>query len=357
MYKLAQHNKIIKSIFTLGSKKVKHSIIISIALLVSILINLPRLLSLYDVLGEPTKSFASASVKDIIVRFIFLSIFSWVVLQFNTNWKYYLYNISKVTKIIITVLCNIIWFFVATEAFQYGYEILTSSDMNKSESAIFYFVYFVVLLILVFISGILRYQIIHQQDLVEKELLKQQSLQNELMALKNQINPHFLFNSLNSLNSLVRGNKPATTFVNNLSFMYRYILQSASQDMVTLSEELKFLDSYIYLITTRYRDRFSIDIEIKESMMQEKIPALALQLLVENAVKHNEISQINPLNVKIYTEMHNIIVENVLRPRTTFVESTGHGLANLDKRYIMLKKKHIVLSNSNNIFKVKLPLD
>lgn len=217
--------------------------------------------------------------------------------------------------------------------------------------------YFVVLVILIFIARILRYQIILQEDIAEKELLKQQSLQNELSALKNQINPHFLFNSLNSLNSLIRDNKKATTFVIILSFMYRYILHSGQQDLVTLKEELKFLESYIYLMKTRYRDRLSIQMDIEDKWLSEDIPALALQLLVENAVKHNEISEINPLKVKLYIEDNYLVVENKIKPRATFVDSTGQGLANIDKRYILLKEKHIVISNLNSIFKVKLPLN
>ena len=186
--------------------------------------------------------------------------------------------------------------------------------------------------------------------MIEKETLKQQSLINELEALKNQINPHFLFNSLNSLNSLVRDNKPATIFVNKLSFMYRYILQSSSNDMVTLEEELKFLESYIYLIKTRYRDRFDINIAIDDHLKQEKIPSMSLQLLVENAVKHNEISESNPLLVKVYSKDSSIVVENKIKPRTTFVDSTGNGLVNLNKRYQLLKKNTISISNSKYYF-------
>jgi LytS/YehU family sensor histidine kinase len=196
----------------------------------------------------------------------------------------------------------------------------------------------------------------HQVNLKEKEELKQQSLKNELDALKNQINPHFLFNSLNSLNSLIRENKQATTFVNKLSFMYRYILQSGSEDLVTLKDELKFLDSYIFLIKTRYRNRFEIDINIEDKFLNKKLPALALQLLVENAVKHSEISESNPLLVKVYSDEGFVIVENVIKPRTTFVDSTGNGLVNLDKRYEILMKKNIIINDANKVFKVKLPL-
>lgn len=335
----------------------KQSVIIGIALLVSFLINLPRLLTLLKVFDSLGDSFNEASFADVLVRFIVLSTFSWLALQYNTNWKNIFSQHSKVKSTLISIAYNTILFLVAINVFQFIYSIVVSDPFTRQELNILYFVYFVVLIILIFVSGILRYQLLHQQDVIEKETLKQQSLLNELEALKNQINPHFLFNSLNSLNSLVRDNKPATTFVNKLSFMYRYILQSRTNDMVSLKEELKFLDSYIYLIKTRYKDRFDIDIDIDDQLMQEEIPSMSLQLLVENAVKHNEISESNPLLVKVYTKDNNIVVENKIKTRTTFVDSTGNGLVNLNKRYTLLKKKAISISDSSNIFKVELPLD
>jgi LytS/YehU family sensor histidine kinase len=341
----------------LGFKNIKPSLLIGIALLISILVNLPRVLQLYNVVDNLAESFAQVTIKDIVIRIIFLFVFSWVVLLLNTNWKFLYAHLSKLLKSIITISANSMLFFLSILLFVFMHRNITEETMNASDKGLLYFVYFVVLVILVFISNILRYQITRQEDIAEKELLKQQSLQNELSALKNQINPHFLFNSLNSLNSLIRDNKVATAFVNKLSFMYRYILQSGHQDFVTLKEELKFLESYIYLIKTRYRDRFSIQIDIDDPFLNENLPALALQLLVENAVKHNEISESHPLLVKLYIENDYLVVENPIRPRTTFVDSTGQGLLNINKRYLLLKKKHISISDKNGVFKVKLPIN
>ena len=139
--------------------------------------------------------------------------------------------------------------------------------------------------------------------------------------------------------------------------MYRYILQSGDRNLVSVQEELKFLESYTYLIETRYRDRFSIDIQIEEDLLEEQIPPLALQLLVENAVKHNEISESNPLKVDIYSKEASIFVENPLRPRTTLAEGTGNGLSNLRKRYSLLRKQELIVKTENNTFKVELPLN
>ncbi len=343
--------------WVLKTKSVKQSTLLYIALLISFLINLPRVLDLYDIIDNLGKSFDQVSVNDIITRSFFLFIYSWLGLQLNTSWSFTYFNYSKIANTVLTVIANIFLFFILIFSFIFVHEKTTGNLMNSSDKGLTYFVYFIILVIVIFISRLLRFQIIHREDLAEKELLKRQSLQNELSALKNQINPHFLFNSLNSLNSLVRENEEATTFVNKLSYMYRYILQSGQQDLVALSEELKFLNSYIYLIKTRYRDRFSIDIDIDESFLNQDIPTLTLQLLVENAIKHNEISEEKPLQVRIYVKNHELIIENKIQPRSTFVHSTGQGLANIKKRYDLLKEKEIKISNANHMFSVKLPLN
>ncbi|WP_299366406.1 sensor histidine kinase [Winogradskyella sp.] len=336
-------------------KYVKAPTLVTIALLISFLINLPRTLELYEVFGNISKSFDQVSVKDVLTRLLFLFVYSLIGLQLNTNWKYRL-NYGKIVNSIFTVIANIGLFFGTVFTFFYSHQMITETTLAPSGKGISYFVYFTILVIVIFISRILRFQVIHRDDLAEKELLKQQSLQNELTALKNQINPHFLFNALNSLNSLVRGNEEATTFVNELSYMYRYILQSGQQDLVTLNEELKFLNSYIYLIKTRYRNRFVMDINIPKDALNRSIPSLALQLLVENAIKHNEISEENPLKVLIYIEDHMIVVKNKIKPRSTFVHSTGQGLENINKRYKLLKGNEIIITKQDEFFIVKLPL-
>jgi len=241
--------------------------------------------------------------------------------------------------------------------FRFLYPYIIGVQMTSLEFRFLVFILTVVLIILFFVARILRFQIAQKQSLIENEKLIQQNLQTELTALKNQVNPHFLFNSLNTLTSLVRENKPASDFIKKLSFMYRYILQSGEKDLVTIEEELKFLESYTYLIETRYRDRFTIDLYIEKRFLEKEIPPLALQILVENAVKHNEISETNPLVVSVYSEDNSILVKNEIRLRTTFVDSTGNGLSNLDKRYKLLKNQNIKISKDNNEFCVSLALN
>ncbi len=339
------------------SKRVKQKVLLPIAVFAALLLTLPRILTRYRITKELTDTFTSASIKDIVFRFVFASVLFWFVLQLNTNFKYGLNENRKSTRIALLIFFNMLLFAFSVGIFNYCYPILVGQNISKNELGLVHFVYFIVALILVFFSRVLRYQLIHKEDVMEKESLKQEKLKSELAALKNQINPHFLFNSLNSLNTIVRDNEEATTFVNKLSSLYRYILQSGSQDLVPLSDELTFLESYVHLIKTRYRDRFSIRIQIDEQWLTSKIPVLSLQLLVENAVKHNEISEHQPLEVGVLTDEHYLIVENKIQPKSTYADSTGNGLANLAKRYDLLENKKIVISNTNTIFRVKLPLN
>ncbi|MCM4151482.1 hypothetical protein DHD05_07765 [Arenibacter sp. N53] len=338
-------------------KQVKQLEIIKIALLIAVLVTLPLTISLFRSTGFNKEIFSSELFVDLDLKFWFFFLFSWTALQFNTN---FIYRIPKKNRLVdwgLRLVGNIVILVATISILNMVYPIFIDKDISNREEDFQDFIFIVVHIIILFISRILRLKIIQGESILENEHLKQQNLQNELSALKNQINPHFLFNSLNTLNSLIRDNKEATMFVKKLSFMYRYILQSGDRDLVPLKDELKFLESYTYLIKTRYRNRFQIDIAIDESYLDRKIPPLALQLLVENAVKHNEISETHPLKVLIYSQGQCIYVENKVRARTTLAEGTGTGLLNLYKRYYMIRKQQIIVDKQNDIFRVKLPLN
>lgn len=346
----------LKYTVNLKLKEVKQTEIVKIAALISVLVNFQRTVFFFKSGKFLIDSFSGTSLRDIIFNLIFFFIFPWLILQFNGNWAYR-FLAPRPLKILISVFLNIIILIGCIVLFKTLYPPFVGEAMPIEEIRFLDFKFGVIFIITFFIARILRLQVNQRQSLLENELLKQQNLQNELTALRNQINPHFLFNSLNTLNSLVRDNKEATQFVNKLSFMYRYILQSGDRNMVTIEEELKFLESYSYLIRTRYRDRFDLQITIGNEFLDKEIPPLALQVLVENAVKHNEISEEHPLKVTIYTEGEFIHIENNMRPRTYEAEGTGNGLLNLQKRYALLGNHQILISKDNNVFCVKLPLN
>lgn len=356
MFKLAYTN--FKRRHLLQYKPVKQTEILVISFLISILHNMPRILEFNGIINySKGVSINPPTWPDVLFKVGFIFVFSYVALQYNANWNRFLVRKNKILAWLVPIVVNGLFLLGFLDGYLFAYPLFTGVEIRDPDQRLLTFVLLIILFGLMLLARNLRYRVIRRFDLEEKERLKRQNLQNELAALKNQINPHFLFNSLNSLNSIVRGNKEATTFVNKLSHMYRYILQSGQQDLVTLKEELKFIDSYIFLIKARYRDRFSISIDIDESYASYQIPVLTLQLLIENAVKHNEISADKPLNVKVFVENDRLIVENKMQPRTTFVDSTGQGLVNIEKRYQLLKGKSIHISNENDIFRVQLPLN
>ena len=339
------------------TKAVKQREILLISFLVSFLQNSPRLLELIGFLKYTKDSYITPpSTIYVVFRMFFLFGFSYVVLLYNTNLDTHFKKFGQYLFITSSILINGLILYVCSSFYFDLYDDFTGHELYVRDEKLLIFILVILMLGLIALAKNLIYKARREADIQEKERLAKQNLQNELSALKNQINPHFLFNSLNSLNSLIRENKEATNFVNQLSYMYRYILQSGNRDLVELREELKFIDSYVFLIKTRYRDKFSIEVLVDEEIMSYQIPVLALQLLVENAVKHNEISNRNPLHVKIFHDDDFLIVENKIQPRSTFVDSTGQGLVNINKRYMLLKEKSIKISNENNIFRVKMPL-
>ena len=336
-------------------RHVKQSSIVKIAILLAILVSVPKTIFIYDMMGQD-EAFLGAWIADLVYRLVFFFFFSWTILQINANVGYSKYQWSTAVRLSVMVLINIAVLIGTLSLFEFLYPHVIQIEMNPRDKGFLAFTYTILLLALVFIGRILRLQVEKQETRLENEHLKQQSLQNELIALKNQVDPHFLFNSLNSLTSLIRDNEPATQFVKKLSYMYRYILQSGDSDLVSVKDELKFLESYTYLMQTRYRDRFTIDINIEPHYLEQEIPPLALQLLVENSVKHNEISETNPLKVSVYSKDGSLFVDNPIRLRKTFTEGTKNGLMNLKKRYILLLRKELTVRTDNNIFSVQLPL-
>lgn len=195
-----------------------------------------------------------------------------------------------------------------------------------------------------------------RRSAVDAERYQKESMTAIYESLKSQVNPHFLFNSLNALTNLVYEDQDkAAKFIKQLSEVYRYVLDTRNREVVSLQEELKFLESYIYLQKIRFGDKLSIDQSLNG--VNSMVAPLALQMLIENAVKHNEISEENPLHIKVYRDNDFIVVENNLQKRTLLGESDlGLGLDNIVKRYQFLSNRKVEVSQTATLFIVKLPL-
>jgi LytS/YehU family sensor histidine kinase len=196
-----------------------------------------------------------------------------------------------------------------------------------------------------------------KNSLLETEKYKTENAIAQLQNLKNQLNPHFLFNNLSVLTSLVYKNQDkAADFINELAKVYRYVLDTKNSELVPLQEELEFLNHYIYLQKIRFEDSILFEMNIEESKKSNYLLPMCLQMLVENTIQHNETSQANPLHVLIYTQNNSLVIENPIRPRTNVVDSSKTGLKNIEMRYSFFTDEKVIVSNKGGIFKVILPL-
>jgi len=196
-----------------------------------------------------------------------------------------------------------------------------------------------------------------KQNLVKAQSLEKANLEAQYESLKTQVNPHFLFNSLNTLLSIVQGHDEAEKYIENLSEFMRYILKNRERNSVTLGEELQVAQQYAYLQKSRFQSKLRISIDVAEKYHLSPIPPLALQMLIENAIKHNEISAEHPLDIRIYlAENGYLIVENNLRKKLDPERSTGLGLKNIRDRYRFLVDKDILVKEEGEKFIVSLPL-
>ena len=196
-----------------------------------------------------------------------------------------------------------------------------------------------------------------KSSLIEVEKYKTESANAQLQNLKNQLNPHFLFNNLSVLTSLVYKNQDkAADFINELAKVYRYVLDTKNSELVPLQEELDFINHYIFLQKIRFEDSISFEIKIEESKKSAYLLPMCLQMLVENTIQHNETSQANPLKVLIYTDNDSLVIENPILSRSDISESTKTGIKNIKQRYSFFTDKKVIVSNNGKVFKVILPL-
>jgi two-component system LytT family sensor kinase len=191
----------------------------------------------------------------------------------------------------------------------------------------------------------------------DNQRLRNAFLEAELELLKQQINPHFLFNSLSNLSGIVRENAVlAQHYIGHLSKVFRYALQTSGSTLVTLQEELDMLKSFEQLLKIRFENAFELNVSVAEEMMTCRIPHLSLQPLLENAAKHNSATLAKPLKVYIYSEVNFLVVTNNVQPLRHPEQSTGLGLYNLAERYRILMHAEIEIAKTDDRFIVKLPL-
>jgi two-component system LytT family sensor kinase len=197
----------------------------------------------------------------------------------------------------------------------------------------------------------------NQQVSIELERTKMDNLGAQYELLKQQVNPHFLFNSLNTLKYMVESRDEHTVqFVLKLSDFYRFTLESRKLDLITLGEELKILDAYVFLLKARFEEGIQLAIDVDRQYYSTYIPPFTLQLLVENCIKHNIVSLERPLHININTEKDLIIVRNHMQLKRNPENSMGMGLENINQRYLHLLDKKIDILSDDQFFTIKLPI-
>jgi two-component system, LytTR family, sensor kinase len=242
-------------------------------------------------------------------------------------------------------------FYVQYRTHNYGFENFRSAFSNLEMKS------FIIATLVGFAIGALVFFYSQWSDALKREQkLAQEKLIFQYETLKNQINPHFLFNSLNTLSSLVRTNPDLSEeYIQKFSSIYRYILENQESNLVPLSHELQFVRDYFSLQKIRDEEKINLSIEINnEGSLQ--VPPVSLQLLVENALKHNSATRNNPLDIVIYNEgIDKLVVSNNIQPKTSITASSRKGLKNLNERSRLILNREIEILQSENFFVVKIP--
>lgn len=295
-------------------------------------------------------------------RFLY-SALVWILMwrgsEFLVDWLDsilpWLNGIAK--RFLISVACIVGYVFIVIWVLDISLDIIlfdkSFSESIESTGAPIINVIGITLLINIFFHG-RGFLLSWRQTSIDMQKLKTEQVFTQFQSLKNQVNPHFLFNSLNALSSLVYEDQDkAVDFIRKLSQVYRYVLDKKDSELVKIEDELNFMENFIFLQKIRFGE--NLNVSIKKESINGYLPPLALQLLVENAIKHNVISEKNPLTIDIEMGKSYCIVSNTIKEKLD-KDSTGIGLENLRARYDYLSSKKLEIENNVNEFIVKLPV-
>jgi sensor histidine kinase YesM len=231
------------------------------------------------------------------------------------------------------------------------------TEFIQTERTSFYFYALLITLVIsLFFHAVYYYKELQKTKVKEQKVIAG-TASAKFDALKNQLDPHFLFNSLNVLTSLIEENpENAQKFTTSLSKVYRYVLEQKSKELVTVDEELNFARTYMSLLKMRFEDSIIFEIPEKASNPESKVVPLSLQLLLENAVKHNMVTSNKPLHIKLYEDGDHLVVMNNLQPKQIVKKSSGVGLENIKQRYSLLSNRKVIINQREQDFAVAIPM-
>jgi two-component system LytT family sensor kinase len=234
-----------------------------------------------------------------------------------------------------------------------GYE-FREADFTKS-----YISFMVMNVFLTFLNeGVYRFEK-YRATITETEQLKKEYMQSQLLGLKSQVNPHFLFNSLNTLSSLIHEDaETAEDFLNHMSKVYRYLLRNNEEQLVTLDTELNFVCSYYYLLKSRHAEGLQLSLNVPAEIRNQLIPPLTLQMIFENSLNQNVISKSRPLVIEIDfdSESDHLVMKNNIQPKINNLDDYNEGLENISKKYRLLCQQEIIIAEKEGTRVIQLPL-
>jgi sensor histidine kinase YesM len=260
-----------------------------------------------------------------------------------------------VKRLVIGIISTTVYSLTVTLALMTFYQVVLDFQFADSYLRTLYIATGITFLISLILHS--REFLLHWREAaLEREQYEKESISARYESLKNQVNPHFLFNSFNALTNLVyEDQEKAVKFIKQLSEVYRYVLDTRDKETVPLEDEMKFLQSYLYLQKIRFGEKLDITFALDGASMN--VAPLALQMLIENAIKHNVVSEDDPLRIKVYVEDGFIVVQNNLQRKGAVGElSAGVGLENICKRYEFLSDRKVEIREDEHHFTVKLPL-
>jgi hypothetical protein len=311
-------------------------------------------------------NFNHETTNDFLIDFFFYQLYTFVLSYTNTYFFEYMkkrefqthdiikriiYGIAGTT--VITLICIFFLRVIITVVF-YGESF---SDFIAHDSWQGYSFGLWITLSIISVFYVAYFYNRYQKNKVKEQKVIAGAASAKFDALKNQLDPHFLFNSLNVLTSLIEENpENAQKFTTSLSKVYRYVLEQKSKELVTVDEELNFARTYMSLLKTRFEDSIIFEIPDKASNPESKVVPLSLQLLLENAVKHNMVTTSKPLHIKIYEDGNHLVVMNNLQPKQIVKKSSGVGLENIKQRYALLSERKVHINQREKDFAVAIPM-
>jgi sensor histidine kinase YesM len=262
-------------------------------------------------------------------------------------------------RLVISITIFIIMTGVYLSILCRGYDVFNfmGFEYNEASFAKCYVTFVVMNIFLTFLNeGVYRFEY-YRKNLTETEQLKKEYMQSQLLGLKSQMNPHFLFNGLNTLSCLIQEDaEKAEDFLDHMSKVYRYLLRNNEEQLVELQTEINFIKSYYYLLKARYADALNLSIEVNANCYQQQVPPLTLQMIFENILNLNSVSKNEPLSIEIKTADDELIIFNTVQPKLNCTDCFDEGIENIANKFRLLCQKEIVIEETTSERTIRLPL-